>query len=186
MRSFKWPPTLLPHCSQCFHRPISTTATATGKRRKDRSNNKRLEGDLQERASILRARIWEARVARREDWILGPLAPRRDTGTDNYGTMAARELRGVKGGLGVGILTQRASGGVTAAGKRGGKKGEGVGMSWKESLIYEGDRVAVLSGEGPESRELGRIGKVRNVRRAEREVLIDDFNLVSPIRLSWC
>lgn len=102
MRRFKRPLTLLPHCSQCLHRTISTTATATRKRRKDRGAQRDIEQDLQERAAILRARIHEARVARREDWILGPLAPRRDTGNDEYGTMSERELRGAKGGLGRG------------------------------------------------------------------------------------
>ena len=80
-------------------------------------------------------------------------------------------------GLARGVLTERKRGGITAAGKKK-WKGKGVGMSWKESLIYEGDRVAIVSGTGPESRDLGKIGTVRLVRRTEREVLVDHLNLV--------
>lgn len=135
--------------------------------------------DLQQRASTLRTRIREARVARREDWFLGPLAPRRDTGDSTYGSMMSDELRGVRGGLGRGVLTRRGLGGVNASGKRG-KKGEGVGRSWKESLIYVGDRVAIVSGIGPEGRDKGKIGTVEMVWRTEREVLITNLNLVRP------
>ncbi|KAF6223960.1 hypothetical protein HO133_010534 [Letharia lupina] len=177
MRPFRRPPAHLPHCSRCLHRSISTTATATRKRRKDRDAQKTIDHDLQQRASILRTRIREARVARREDWILGPLAPRRETGGMEYGTVSSRELKGVKGGLARGLLTQRGLGGITAAGKRG-SKGKGVGMSWKESLIYEGDRVAILSDTGPERRDKWKIGTVTSVREKEREVLVKGLNKV--------
>ncbi|CAF9914545.1 hypothetical protein IMSHALPRED_001938 [Imshaugia aleurites] len=173
MRPYRPPSVLLPRCSQCLHRTISTTATATRKRRKARDAQKQTDRDLQERAAVLRARIRDARIARREDWMLGPLAPRRDKGHSEYGTVSARELEGVKGGLGRGVLTERGRGGVSAA--AAGKKG-GVGRSWRESLIYEGDRVAVVSGTGPESREKGRIGVVEAVRRERRDVLIKDLN----------
>ena len=112
--------------------------------------------------------------------MLGPLAPRRDKGHSEYGTVSARELEGVKGGLGRGVLTERGRGGVSAA--AAGKKG-GVGRSWRESLIYEGDRVAVVSGTGPESREKGRIGVVEAVRRERRDVLIKDLNPVRNVCL---
>lgn len=57
------------------------------------------------------------------------------------------------------------------------KKG-GVGRSWKESLIYEEDRVAILSNTGPESRENGKIGVVKSVNREKREVVIKGLNMV--------
>lgn len=182
MRPFKRPPVLLPHCSQCLHRTISTSATATRKRRNQRHIQNQREKELQERAEIMRTRIHEARIARREDWILGPLAPRRDTEDNGYGTMSTRELHGMKGGLGRGVLTERGRGGVSTAGKKGKRngKGKGVGMSWKESLIYRGDRVAVVSRTGPESREWGKIGVVEHVWRDRREVLVNGLNMVGP------
>lgn len=115
--------------------------------------------------------------------MLGPLAPRRDTGDNEYGTMAGRELEGAKGGLGRGVLTERSRGGITAAGKRSNKR-NGVGMSWQESLIYKGDRVAIVSDTGPESREKGKIGTVTEVRKSKREVVIEDLNLVRTF--TWC
>ena len=110
--------------------------------------------------------------------MLGPLAPRRDTGDDEYGTMAIEELQGMKQGLGRGVLTERGRGGITTAGKKRSKV-KGVGMSWRESLIYKGDRVAIVSDTGPESRDKGKIGTVTSVRKREREVVIEDLNLVS-------
>lgn len=97
--------------------------------------------------------------------------------------MSSRELKGVKGGLARGLLTQRGRGGITAAGKRG-SKGKGVGMSWKESLIYEGDRVAILSDTGPESRDKWKIGTVTSVREKEREVIVKGLNKVRAF--TWC
>ena len=103
--------------------------------------------------------------------------------------MTSRDLQGAKWGLGRGILSERDRGGVRAGGKkkvvRGGDKGKkkktrviGVGMSWKESLIYVGDKVGIVSDSGPEGRELGKIGVVAEVRRGRREVVIGDFNMV--------
>ena len=118
MRPFKRPPALISHCPQCLHRNTSTTATATRKRPKDLIKQKEMDRSLRYRASALRTRIREARVARREDWILGPLAPRRDKGDYTYGTISIEEVRPMKGGLGRGVLTERARGGASAAGRR--------------------------------------------------------------------
>lgn len=101
--------------------------------------------------------------------------------------MTSRDLQGAKWGLGRGILSERDRGGVRAGGKKkkvkvGGKnkKGReiGIGMSWKESLIYVGDKVGIVSDSGPEGRELGKIGVVEEVRRDRREVVIKDLNMV--------
>ena len=54
-------------------------------------------------------------------------------------------------------------------------------MSWKDMPVYEGDRVVVVSDRGPEARERGRIGLVKEVRRKEREVVLDDMNNVSSL-----
>lgn len=97
--------------------------------------------------------------------------------------MEVRELQGVDGGLARGILTERRGGGVNAAGKRRSKR-KGVGMSWEESLIHVGDRVAIMSDTGPESRDKGKIGTVTVVRKDKREVVIEDLNLVRVF--TWC
>ena len=63
-------------CSQCRH--ASTVRT------------------LQERSFILRKRVREARIARREDWVLGPLAPNRAGNDSSHGCVETVETRGVK------------------------------------------------------------------------------------------
>lgn len=78
-------------------------------------------------------------------------------------------------GLDRGVLTHRGKGGVTAAGQTGRK---GVGVSWEESLIWEGNRVVVVSGAGPESRDRWRIGQVVEVRRGTRQVVVEGLNEV--------
>ncbi|KAL8737631.1 MAG: hypothetical protein Q9181_001474, partial [Wetmoreana brouardii] len=81
----------------------------------------------------------EARRAQREDWALGPLAPRRDVGdkAETYGTVPIRMMQSVE--------------------KMDGK--------WKKWGIREGDRVCVV---GQKERDKGMIGVVRDVdERAE-------------------
>ncbi|MCJ1473233.1 hypothetical protein MMC13_001884 [Lambiella insularis] len=88
-----------------------------------------------------------ARLARHEDWLLGPLAPKRDAGDarDTYGTLDARRLRGVD------------------------KPKDQV----KDWGIVEGDRVViVLDGH----RERGKIGRVREVRKEAEECFVTGLN----------
>ena len=106
----------------------------------------------QEKISIHRAiktDIVAARTARREDWFLGPLAPRRDVGNakELYGTINARRLRGPE-------------------------KAEG---EWKDWCIVAGDRVVVVEAG---HRDRGRIGVVREVRHRAEECIVDKVNQV--------
>jgi large subunit ribosomal protein L24 len=98
-----------------------------------------------ERNSLIRA----ARVARREDWQLGLLAPRRDVGegAETYGTVGKKLVEGVKK-------------------RRPDKKDWG---------IRTGDRVVVT---GTWEREKGRIGEVAEVKSEKGEVVVKGLNLV--------
>ncbi|TKA62263.1 hypothetical protein B0A49_10408 [Cryomyces minteri] len=86
--------------------------------------------------------IKEARRNRREDWDLGPLAPRRDVGENKqyYGTVNQNTLRGVE-------IPKK-------------KRTE----LW---TIVEGDRVVLLTG-----RDKGKIGEVESVNKETEEVEI--------------
>lgn len=77
--------------------------------------------------------ICAARIVRKEDWLLGPLSPRRDAGSsmDIYGTVSVRRLNGVK------------------------KPGKS-----RDFCIAEGDRVLIV-GKG--LRDQGKIGVVKSV-----------------------
>ncbi|KAL9605005.1 MAG: hypothetical protein Q9219_000193 [cf. Caloplaca sp. 3 TL-2023] len=91
-----------------------------------------------------------ARRAQREDWNLGPLAPRRDIGAraETYGTIPLRMLENVE-------------------------KMEG---DWKKWGIREGDRVCVV---GPGEREKGKIGVVREVKEKAESCKVQGINMVN-------
>lgn len=77
--------------------------------------------------------IKAARLARREDWLLGPLAPRRDLGSskDTYGTVSPRIVEGVR------------------------KSGPA-----HDYCITAGDRVVIV-GKFPEKGRIGTVTEVR-------------------------
>ncbi|KAL8719575.1 MAG: hypothetical protein Q9225_003427, partial [Loekoesia sp. 1 TL-2023] len=91
-----------------------------------------------------------ARQAQREDWYLGPLAPRRDVGdkAETYGTVPLRMIENVE--------------------KMAGK--------WKKYGIREGDRVCVV---GAHERDKGKIGVVREVREKAESCKVQGINLIN-------
>jgi len=95
-----------------------------------------------------------ARKNQREDWKLGPLAPRRDVGDNKeaYGTVEASIIQNP-------IVPRH--------------------RRMPRPCIYEGDRVVIL--EGPDE---GKIGLVRNVDKMEETVTVLEKNLVCVIRQS--
>ena len=96
------------------------------------------------------------RKNRREDLILGPLAPKRDAGENSltYGTISTRKL----------YRPEKKSG-------------------WKEYGIVAGDRVVVVQKGHPER---GRIGKVREVREKAEELFVEGFNKVTSFNRWYC
>ncbi|KAL8997594.1 MAG: hypothetical protein Q9188_006287 [Gyalolechia gomerana] len=91
-----------------------------------------------------------ARQAQREDWLLGPLAPRRDVGdkAETYGTVPLRMVESVE--------------------KMDGK--------WKKWGIREGDRVCVV---GAKEREKGKIGVVREVKEKAESCKVQGINMIN-------
>ena len=100
----------------------------------------------EERRTLIKA----ARTARREDWLMGPLAPRRDVGDakDTYGTVSPRQLR--------------------APVKENG--------TWKDWCIRKDDRVVLVAPRHPDR---GKIGKVLSVREEAEECTVEGLNMVS-------
>jgi large subunit ribosomal protein L24 len=99
--------------------------------------------------------IKAARLARREDWELGPLAPKRDVGLkkDTYGTISTMRLRGKE-------LTLEERLKLNPDGGR-------------YPTIVAGDRVVLLQG-----RDKGKIGKVASLDAARQEVTVEGLNMV--------
>ncbi len=100
----------------------------------------------------VRTRIMAARTARREDWLMGPLAPRRDVGNskDTYGTVSSRQLRAPK-------------------------KEKSQRKDW---CIREGDRVVIVAAK---HRDRGKIGHVKSVREVAEECTISGLNMVCSV-----
>lgn len=99
-----------------------------------------------------------ARQVRREDYELGPLAPKRDVGAkkDTYGTIHTNRIRGEE-------LTMEERLRLNPSGG-------------KYSNIVVNDRVVLLEG-----RDKGRIGKVVSIDRARQEITVEGLNMVSHI-----
>jgi large subunit ribosomal protein L24 len=101
------------------------------------------------------ADIKASRLARREDWELGPLAPRRDVGLkkETYGTVSTMRLRGKE-------LTLEERLKLNPDGGR-------------YPTIVVGDRVVLLHG-----RDKGKIGKIVALDAARQEVTVEGLNMV--------
>lgn len=99
--------------------------------------------------ATIQADIRAERLARREDWFMGPLAPRRDVGEnkDLYGTVSTRRLQG----------------GDVAEEKK------------KDWCLEVNDRVVVIA-EG--HRDRGKIGQVREIREKAQEAVVTGLNRV--------
>jgi large subunit ribosomal protein L24 len=107
--------------------------------------------------------IKQAAINRREDWELGPLAPRRDVGTmkDAYATVDGQRLRGP-------VLPLKEREAIMKA------WGGGWG-NWKTDHlnIAEGDRMVVLEG-----RDKGKIGTITAIDIERCEVTLEGLNMV--------
>ncbi|KAL2041198.1 hypothetical protein N7G274_006143 [Stereocaulon virgatum] len=133
---------------QCRH------ASAKNRKFHPRSQEKALLADLRD---TIRKRRWAARTARREEWFMGPLAPRRDLVDEEWGCVSVAEMTGVK--------ARRVEDKWRAR------------MGWEDCLVEVGDRVVIVAQQGPESRDRGRIGTVIEVRKISNDVVVEDLNL---------
>lgn len=127
-------------------------------RRKDKYNFQMRQNQRQQDQWVKRdisKDIKNARRVRREDYELGPLAPKRDVGSlkDTYGTIHTNRLHGP-------ILQPEERLKVNPS---GGKYGN----------IVDDDRVVLLEGN-----DKGKIGKVMRVDRQRQEVTVEGLNLV--------
>ena len=124
---------------------------AVARQGKSDSDDRKLRLNEQKNINVsVRRDTRAARLARHEDWLLGPLAPKRDVGNakETYGTMDPRRLRAVD-------------------------KPKDQRKDWG---IVEGDRVVIVQ-DG--HRERGKIGKVREVRQEAQECFVMGLNRVS-------
>jgi len=120
--------------------------------------------------------VKEERANRREDWILGPLAPNRNVGTSKgtFGTVDVELLQTPM------VPTQVQEGpkrlGYDASDYEGKHKRKAFTGRTVVGNVVAGDRVVVV--RGPE-RIRGKIGSVLTVDHDREELRIDNINVVS-------
>lgn len=119
------------------------------------------------------------RKHRREDWMAGPLAPKRNVGTkDNtFGTVSVALVNGPKfprhavhGPKGSGSAPVGREGFASEH-----KEWEGLG---NEGNIVEGDRVCVVRGKPS---LVGQIGKVKQLSPGSKDLRIEGLNMVCTL-----
>ncbi|KAI1471177.1 uncharacterized protein F4812DRAFT_169317 [Daldinia caldariorum] len=118
--------------------------------------------EQQQQLSIVRSELDAAKQAVKDEWELGPLAPRRDVG----------EWAGAKGA----IHEARFAGyGKISLAMRN-RRCQWAGGAYHLNLA-EGDRVVLI--DGPDK---GRIGKIKSINYDNAEVVVEDLNK-SNVRL---
>lgn len=118
----------------------------------DKERHEDLKGAILEKTRYNRSVLDEAkneRLQRREDWMRGPLAPRRHAG-ERLGTFGT-------------IPSQRIHPPTVPKEQRR-----------KHFNIAEGDRVCILKG-----RDRGKIGRLVNINKETEHVTVKDLNTVS-------
>lgn len=126
-------------------------------RRSQQSTGRRY---LQEAVAEVRGNIHEARRARREEWELGPLAPKRDLGFNAYGEIGSGRRDWSQSGQ-FQIKPEMA--------ERRCKWAGGV----KQFSLAPGDRVVVLEGH-----DKGKIDRIKSVQPADGFVTLEKLNRV--------
>lgn len=127
---------------------------------------------------IRRSYLKEERANRREDWLLGPLAPNRNVGKEKgkLGTISSdivsnpdlpKAVRASPQGYGYDAVDK------TGQGKNKLFKGRTI-----VGNVVAGDRVVVV--HGPE-RLRGQIGEVLSVDHKKEELKVKDVNIVSGL-----
>ncbi|KAH7407758.1 hypothetical protein BKA64DRAFT_743355 [Cadophora sp. MPI-SDFR-AT-0126] len=130
------------------------SAKRSQKKLRDKWNNQRDQNNYHRKDEI--KAIKDARFARREDYELGPLAPRRDVGTqkDSYGTVSLTRMQGRP---------------------LHGKEKWDILNFWggKFLNIQVGDRVVILEG-----RDKGKIGKIKEINPKAADCMVEGLNMM--------
>lgn len=133
---------------------------------------------LQKQVTERKARqyVKEERANRREDWILGPLAPNRNVGTSKgtFGTVDTELIQSPL--IPKPVMAKPKRVGYDASDYEGQDKKLAFTGDTIVGNVVVGDRVVVV--HGPE-RIRGVIGTVQNVDLQREELRIDNVNVVS-------
>jgi large subunit ribosomal protein L24 len=134
------------------------------RKRKDIQQRER-QKTIREQNAFTRREVMQGlksrRFERREDWELGPLAPRRDVGNkkDTFGAVSTQLLKGP-------VLT-------VAEREEKLKDWGGSRLNLSRLNLVTGDRVVLLEG-----RDKGKIGKVTATDKYRAECTVQGLNMV--------
>ncbi len=129
-------------------------------RKRKETRERELRKTNREQNAFIRSEVMQnlksRRFERREDWELGPLAPRRNVGNkkDTFGTVSTQQLRGPA---------------LTFAEQKEKLKDFG---GFRLNLV-KGDRVVLLEG-----RDKGKIGKITATDTKRAECTVQGLNMV--------
>ncbi|KAI1799293.1 hypothetical protein F4811DRAFT_112051 [Daldinia bambusicola] len=149
-------------------RRVATAERVVAKRTKTKDfkwykkQKKEQSRDQQQQLEMVRAEFNAAKQAVKDEWELGPLAPRRDVG----------EWAGAKGAI---HEARYAAYGKISLAMRN-RRCQWAGGAYHLNLA-EGDRVVLI--DGPDK---GRIGKIKSINYDNAEVIVEELNK-SNIRL---
>jgi large subunit ribosomal protein L24 len=150
---------LAKRAAQAQRQAVRRAARIAEETRKTEQNRARRY--LKEANAEIRSNIHEARRARKEDWELGPLAPKRDLGFNGYGEISTGRRDWSQGGQ-FKINPELAAKRCAWAG--------GV----KQFCLAPGDRVVIMDGQ-----EKGKIDRIKSVQPEDGLVLLEKLNRVS-------
>ncbi|CAJ2511582.1 Uu.00g072070.m01.CDS01 [Anthostomella pinea] len=150
-------------------RRVATAERVAAKRKKAKDlkfykkEKKESVGQSRQQLGMVREDFERAKRAIRDDWALGPLAPRNDVGEwdSAHGTVHEARFRG-QGGLSLAMRNRRC---------------QWAGGAYNLNIAV-GDRVVLL--DGPDK---GRIGLIREIDPMRAEVVVADLNK-SNIRIA--
>ncbi|KAI0130861.1 hypothetical protein F4814DRAFT_445002 [Daldinia grandis] len=143
-------------------RRVATAERVVAKRTKTKDlkwfkkEKKETYRDQQQQLGVIRGELDAAKQAVRDDWELGPLAPRRDVG----------EWAGAKGAIHE--VRYAAYGKVTLAMRN--RRCQWAGGAYHLNIAV-GDRIVLI--DGPDK---GRIGKIKTINYDKAEVVISELN----------
>jgi large subunit ribosomal protein L24 len=133
---------------------VRRAAKRNEKKQREWRKNTLEQGRFQKRDEV--GQIKAARLARKEDWELGPLAPKRDVGLqqETYGTINTLRSKGP-------VLTKKA------------RWDQRLYIGGKYPTIVVDDRVVITEG-----RDKGKIGVVTEMDFSRGECKVEGLNMV--------
>lgn len=144
-------------------RQVARRATKAAKKEKQEVRTRYKDSMVSANVEI-RANLRDARRARREDWELGPIAPKRDLGFNEYGTFKEN------------LRQDHSNNGVFAPRDKILEKRCAWAGGLQQLSLAPGDRIVIL--EGPDK---GKIDRIKDINSDIGTVTLQNLHQVCPL-----